>query len=241
MTVLCVFSGYSTRGCNTPKHTCTCTETCHHSLLGRAVVFISVSPLPSCLLSAVSPFWQLVWEGSSVLSAAPASTTHLLLIHLIAFRSTAPAFKPGLISRPLPVRQSLWGHHPFHSRIRKSHVDICSFWCFLAGCIENMMSSWNLDLYSHRLTVYPFIPFFKIKFKIKRGRGQRLLNSGAKVVIDELICHFWRGHSSQTRAKSRLDLISWICACRAFTARQACSHHLERCFWILYKCHMLHN
>lgn len=58
-TVFCVFSGVSTQGCNdTPKHICTLLETCHHSLLGPAVVFSSAPPLPvCCLLSLHSGSW----------------------------------------------------------------------------------------------------------------------------------------------------------------------------------------
>lgn len=43
------------------------------------------------------PVWQLVWEESSALSAPPAPTTQLPLIHLITLSSPAPSFKPGVI------------------------------------------------------------------------------------------------------------------------------------------------
>lgn len=165
-TVFCVLSGVSTQGCNdTPKHICTLLETCHHRLLGRAVVFSSVPP-PSCMLSSVSPFWQLAWGGSSVLSATPVSTTHLPLIRLIAFHSTASVFRPGLITRPLPVHQLLWGHHPFDRIRNQKMLTSALFVVSLLG----LQRSWRhcetlISVYFHRLTVYPFF-FFSFFNKI---------------------------------------------------------------------------
>lgn len=52
-----------------------------------------------------APVWRPAWEGSSSWSVTPAPSTHLPLLHLIAFCSSPPVFNPGLISQPLAVRR----------------------------------------------------------------------------------------------------------------------------------------
>lgn len=77
--------------------TVTCLDTTVHATVGAPTAQQAIFSRDTGVV------WQEAWEGPSTWSATPAPSTHLPLVLLIAFFSSTPEFKPGLITQLLPV------------------------------------------------------------------------------------------------------------------------------------------